>query len=183
MIYLQIFLNLELSETGVLQCIESQKVVNQLKVHTVMVSPLRRAIETAYNVFKNHPDFDKIKFVLVPNMRESMDLAQDNPINIDELVREYREHIPHLDDSEIDKCKDRKQWFLDTLMPDLIHKVHPKIMEKKDDPCGSNLYDLIMEEQKLSHPNGFETRWNILERGQKVKKFVKNYIDEHQIPQ
>lgn len=149
----------------------------------MLVSPLRRAIETAYNVFKTHPDFDQIKFVLVPDMRESMNIVGDMPINIDELVREYREHIPNLDDSEIDKCKDRRHWFLDNLMPDFVHKVHSKIMEKKDDPCGSNLYDLIMEEEKHCHPNNFETRWNIFERGQRVKKFAKNYIDKNQIPQ
>ena len=105
--------------------------VNQLKVHTVLVSPLRRTLQTTLNVFKNHPDFENIKFVLVPEMRESMNIVSDIPLNIDDLVREFREHIPHLDDSEIDKCKDRKHWFLDTLQQDFVNKIHPKILEKE----------------------------------------------------
>jgi len=51
---------------------------------------LRRTLQTAYNVYKNHPNFARIKFVLVPSLREAMDIACDIPIHIDDLLAEFR---------------------------------------------------------------------------------------------
>ena len=41
---------------------------------------------TAYYVYKNHPNFENIKFVLVPELREQMNIFADIPIHIDELL-------------------------------------------------------------------------------------------------
>ena len=46
----------------------------------VLVSPLRRAMLTAYNLLKNHPRFATIKFVIAPHCRENMSGNSDVPL-------------------------------------------------------------------------------------------------------
>ena len=45
----------------------------------VFVSPLRRALETAYYLFKNHPNFLNIIFILDPDIREHLNSSCDVP--------------------------------------------------------------------------------------------------------
>jgi len=61
-----------LSPLGVEQCEQAAQLSNIIKFDTVFVSPLRRALQTAYIMFKNHPDFGKIKFIVHPQMRENI---------------------------------------------------------------------------------------------------------------
>jgi len=94
----------ELSEEGLLVCEEKQERFNQLKVHTVFVSPLKRAVQTAYNLFKNHPDFESIKFIILPSLREIMNHSSGIPGNIETTIEELKKFIPQLDHSELEKC-------------------------------------------------------------------------------
>jgi len=36
------------------------------------VSPLRRALQTAYLLFKDHPNFNNIEVIIDPNIRETL---------------------------------------------------------------------------------------------------------------
>lgn len=108
-------MSIGISEYGIKQCTDSQKIVNELDIHSVLVSPLRRTLMTAYYVYKDHPNFENIKFVLVPSVRESLNITSDIPTHVDEVVKEFQELLPNLDDSEINKRKDRAHWFLDDL--------------------------------------------------------------------
>jgi len=45
----------------------------------VIVSPLIRALDTAYRLFKTHPNFKMMRFIVDPDMREVLDI---NPCNI-----------------------------------------------------------------------------------------------------
>ena len=57
-----------LSEKGVAQCaqaVESKDGLSKIEtalpdVEIVFVSPMRRCLETAYRLFKDHPNFDRI---------------------------------------------------------------------------------------------------------------------------
>ena len=40
------------------QCNEVSLVIDELHVGIVLISPMRRALETAYHIFKKHPNFD-----------------------------------------------------------------------------------------------------------------------------
>ena len=48
-----------------------------MPVGTVVVSPLRRSIETAYYLFKLHENFKKIKFILYPFLSSRITTAAD----------------------------------------------------------------------------------------------------------
>jgi broad specificity phosphatase PhoE len=66
-------------------------------VRTVFVSPLRRALQTAYLVFRRHPNFGNIRFIVHPLLRENMHTVCDIPEDFDVAIRDYREWIPKLD--------------------------------------------------------------------------------------
>ena len=49
----------------------------------VFVSPMDGTCQTAYEVFKNHPNFENIKFVLVPDLKEHLKCTCDIPGSIE----------------------------------------------------------------------------------------------------
>lgn len=70
-------------------------------VRTVFVSPLRRALQTAYLLFKDHAQFSSIQFIVHPMLRENTHTVCDIPESIENVIAEYSELIPHLDFSLI----------------------------------------------------------------------------------
>ena len=49
------------------------------KLEMIVVSPLVRALETAYLIFKDHPNFENVIVVLDPDLRETLHSACDIP--------------------------------------------------------------------------------------------------------
>merc|ERR1740130_1983674 len=60
----------DLHEIGVIQSEIHQSIVEQINVKIVFVSPIQRALQTTIHMFKNHPSKDKIKFKVLPIVRE-----------------------------------------------------------------------------------------------------------------
>ena len=69
------FIDACLSEKGEIQCKENKMHLPNLKL--IIVSPLRRALQTAYLLFKDHPNFKDIEVIMDPNIRESFGCACD----------------------------------------------------------------------------------------------------------
>jgi hypothetical protein len=44
------------------------------------MSPMRRAVETAFYSFKNHPNLKNIRFYVEPLIREKITVAADLPV-------------------------------------------------------------------------------------------------------
>ena len=61
-----------------------------LNIKVVFVSPMRSALETAYILFKDHPNFNSIKFIMLPHLRPPLDCPANIPIEICETVYEYK---------------------------------------------------------------------------------------------
>lgn len=68
------------------------------------VSPLVRAIETAYFLFKDHPDKPLIK--VVPLMREHLHSVCDIPSNINEIEKRFKKGVLKFDFSMFDEFAD-----------------------------------------------------------------------------
>jgi hypothetical protein len=96
-----------LDPLGIQQCEEVQCITNHLKIHTIFISPLRRALQTTYHVYKSHPDFEKIKFIILPSLREGLNTSSDIPANINDTVREFSELFPHLDTTFFEEYADK----------------------------------------------------------------------------
>ena len=63
-------------------------------IKVVLVSPLFRALQTAYNMFYNHPNFKQIKFVMLPDLREILLDSKDIPKIMSETFHQFSILIP-----------------------------------------------------------------------------------------
>jgi len=46
---------------------------------------------TTIHMFKNHPNKDKIRFIVLPLVREIMNASCDIPMNFNDLVEKYKQ--------------------------------------------------------------------------------------------
>ena len=84
----------------------------------ILISPLRRALQSAYFVFKDHPNFKNVKVILVPDLRESLQCTEDIPAPLDKTIETFNELFPNFDYSllDYDMSKSNKDlWFLENL--------------------------------------------------------------------
>ena len=89
----------------------------------IVVSPLRRTLQTAYHLFKDHPNFNNIKVVINPDVRETFGFSCDIPISIQNLKTEFFSLFPLLDTSLLDSLIDKTEgqedlWILESLEKD-----------------------------------------------------------------
>ena len=114
------FLDPELSEDGIEQANKQAEVAKLTEFTTVLVSPLRRALETAYLLFKDTNYFNSLKFVIVPILREQIYSVAEIPQNFQITFDEYQQKLPNLDASIVfENYPDLENWFLQDLEPEL----------------------------------------------------------------
>lgn len=105
---------------------------------TVFVSPLLRAVETAYYMFEDHPNFENIQFVIHPDLRENIMTAGDIPGSILETVEKFSGKFPNL-------CMRLFPRTYDGQLDELFYTrdFSPELMEKVE---GLNKYetDLVL---------------------------------------
>ena len=73
------FQDSSITQLGITECEAAAEIAKTLKVEIVLVSPMVRALETAYHVFKNHPNFNNIEFIVVPKLKEWLGAVVDIP--------------------------------------------------------------------------------------------------------
>ena len=91
------FLDSTLTKTGIKRCKDSEAIKMLPNVELVFESPLKRALETAYFMFKDHPNFKTIKFVVHPHIREPITMPSDLPDDIEQVLKDYKPFFPNLD--------------------------------------------------------------------------------------
>jgi broad specificity phosphatase PhoE len=102
-----------LTMLGFEQAVWASQFANQLKVHTVYTSPLVRAIETAYFLFKDHPDKPTLK--IVPLMREHLHSVCDIPSSIKSIEERFKKGEMKIDFSLFEEYgEEREHWFINT---------------------------------------------------------------------
>ena len=89
-----------------------------------MVSPIRRALHTAFLVFQNHPNFNQLTFKVDPDLREVFTCVCDVPDSVTKTIDDFKQVIPNLDTSLLDSLPgDRDLWFLNNLDPDVVANI------------------------------------------------------------
>ena len=80
--------------------------------HIVYMSPMKRSIMTAYLLFKDHPRFTHIKFIVDPDLRPRLERACDIPLRLQDTINEFNHLFNHaLDYSLVEKMgHDLKDW-------------------------------------------------------------------------
>lgn len=175
------FRDAKLTTHGYKQCATAEPIANMLNVHTVFVSPLRRALQTAHEVFKNHPDFSAINFVILPQLREFLNCTHDIPTNIEEIINQYKMYFDKLDTSLFDDFEDKLHYFLEDLDEDKKILIKEKLQPKEGDTLGSNAFDVIIEIFKESFPIAIESVRSIHNRCKFVQKKIQELLDSGEV--
>ena len=127
-------------------------------------------------------------------MRESLGISCDIPVSINKIEEEYKSLIPNIDFSNFDLIEDKVHYFLyniDELSENSSQKLNKdsikwevlsKLETKVDDPLETNAYDLMIEICKRAYPKCLESIWNVNDRWERVKKYIKNYLQQNEIP-
>ena len=170
-----------LTTTGHKQCAKAEPIGHLMKVHTIFVSPYRRALQTVHEIFKNHPEFHEIRFVLLPLLREFLNWTHDIPVNIDEVINQYKQIFDHFDTSALDNYEDRLHYFIEDLDQDTRQEITEKLEEKEDDPLKSNAFDIIIEMFKKNYPTPVESVRSIWNRWEKAREKIQELLDSGEV--
>jgi len=79
------------------------------------MSPLRRAIETAWRLFSHSLQFTKMKFIILPMLRENMHTVCDVPISFESVLSEWNHKFPQGIDCSLFRSDKPLDWFYDDL--------------------------------------------------------------------
>lgn len=85
----------ELHPAGIVQCEIHQKEVNDVNYKVVYTSPMQRAMMTTVHMFKNHPNKENIKFVVLPCIREVYYTTNDIAMDCFEMMDKFGEGTEH----------------------------------------------------------------------------------------
>ena len=86
-----------------------------------MISPMRRTLETAYFIFKDHPNFKTMQFIVNPDLREKITITGDVPLNNSELFKVLQEVYQPMFQNRLDvtklelAMKIKSPWYFDSL--------------------------------------------------------------------
>ncbi|EGR29140.1 phosphoglycerate mutase, putative [Ichthyophthirius multifiliis] len=93
-----------LTEEGKNQCLQAEQICENLNIGIVLVSPLRRALETCKEIFKNHKN--KPKVIVNPLFREMLLSNCD----IGGRILESKEDFPEYDFSFLEQYENPILW-------------------------------------------------------------------------
>ena len=82
-----------LSSAGITQCSQAEVLPTQV----VLVSPMRRCLETAYRLFKDSDEFEQTRFIVHPLLIEQLHCACDVPSHIEETMKLFSDKFPQLE--------------------------------------------------------------------------------------
>ena len=155
---------------GEQQAEEAHAKIKDCNVTLVLVSPLRRALNTAHHIFKNHPN--RPKFIAWPILREVLDSACDVPDDIEVLKKEF----PEVDFSEFDKFENKDMWLLETIENETIKKDIKEGFAKVDitgKDRGKEFRRYFVSRMKEAWPNTFEFGYDIVTRCVRAREMLK----------
>ena len=89
-----------------------------------MISPMRRAMQTAYHLLKSHPQFATIKFVVEPLCRENIHGTCDIPSTYSEMRQFAQSLFPNVDcESRFADYSNREVYFVEDLQSEMCETI------------------------------------------------------------
>ena len=118
-----------LTEQGHENALEQQWLMNQFNFISVLVSPHQRAIETAVDILKTHPQLKNggITLQLVPYCKEILSMTNSWPVSREKLDKfielvKYRNPDFKFDMSHMDMFEHPKLWLIEILANEKVKK-------------------------------------------------------------
>ena len=176
------YINADLCEKGIEQAQSKQNIYNKLDILVGYVSPLNRAIQTAYNIFENHPQRNNFTFIVHPFLTEIVISITDLIDDIEKTKKKYNLNSKvkfdwSLFDEYYKTEKERNLFFfnyVDAFDDETKKYFVNKISESYKKPeFLNNLSEMIQKEMELKLW-GIETLNHCFYRSLNFKKFIKN---------
>jgi len=172
-------LDSELSEEGIKEGEKFSEFYNKFKIEEIYVSPLYRALQSAYYLFKNHPQKDNIVIKIHPLLTEITNAVHD--ISFDLIHRNKKDFNLNSEIKfdwslfdEIYKTEEEQNFFYFDNIDRLDNNI---IMEQYNIISNSfgkeNYKDNIINLIKLSLDKSMESPKHVFERFIKFKHFLK----------
>ena len=146
--------------------------IPNLKV--VLISPLFRTMQTAYNTFRHHPNFKNIKFIMVPDLRPNIDAVYNIPQQLVLTVNDFKKLLPNLSTEllsfhvpYLNKLHDL--WFIENMEPKLRYIYKCAVLNKDLDKF--NTYNKKILEM-IRHKEVVETKETLKNRTERAKEYV-----------
>ncbi|CAI2376113.1 unnamed protein product [Moneuplotes crassus] len=160
-----------LSEFGIEQCNYASKYANQLDIDLVLISPMRRTLQTAHYLLKLHPQKEDIKYVVHPGFRELLYGYSEITENWEhKLNNEYKHYFPNLDTSMMVNQDGtiNELFFCQDMQVDLTKQFVNKSQEE--------IENIIMAYAKKRFPQSPEELDSAYDRVLSMKRYVRDYI-------
>ncbi|EGR34223.1 hypothetical protein IMG5_019880 [Ichthyophthirius multifiliis] len=163
-----------LHEIGEIQSKQQQKYFNELNIHSVLVSPLFRALQTADILFQNHPRKNEIKFLVVPELSEG--LCFSCSIAPFAFSEKRKQQFQNFDFSFGEKFQNKILWQVEQLQCDQIFQKLQKELQniQNEDEFSAK----VVEELQKVYPQYLETHDHLWLRAQKAKQFIQCYLNQ-----
>ena len=165
-----------LTQLGIKQCEIAAEIAKKLNVQIVLVSPMKRTLQTAYHVFKNHPNYSSIEFIVVPKLKEWLGSVADIPKDTIKVIKHFQEKFPNFNWSLIQDYDDMLHYYLEDIKDEFAKKILREKTSDPEDPWGSNSYDLMVDYIQQCYPRKVESGRSVLKRISKVKKYIHDLL-------
>ena len=142
---------------------------------------MRRALETTYLVLKDHPNFNKMRFIIHPGIREKLGGADDVPSqDIQGLFAEYQDKFTgNLDAKTFWRyTEDEPMWYAH----DLDEEGNERIQKKVEELGGPEHLDQAMYlDIRERYPQPVETLKHVHNRIEAAKKDIESWLEKNPI--
>lgn len=163
-----------LSETGKIQSAECAKIVAKLPLAYVLVSPLRRALQTADLILKNHPNPPKV--IVYPGVREKLSSNCDIGSPLTDLEKEF----PTFDFSMLAIYEKPQFWYLygipEKAREELLAEIKTKCPTIEEEI--ENGKYVVLEKIKSLYPSCIEPLLYMQQRIKEASGDIKKRVNE-----
>jgi len=153
-----------LTEEGERQCQAAAKQLENEDVGIVFTSPMRRALTTTNEIFKNHKS--KPLIIVTPSMSEMIEDSGDVPGDILETQKLF----PQFNYEAFKAYPDPSRWFLNEMGPN-------KNTEHLLNVMPQHSAETVVAYMKQIHPEHIETGKEMQQRVARVKEHIKDVVE------
>ncbi|CAI2376484.1 unnamed protein product [Moneuplotes crassus] len=160
-----------LSEKGIKECQYASQHAHQLDIDLVLMSPMRRTLQTAYYLLRSHPNKEKIKYIVHPSLRELLYGYSGMTRNWGhQLNKEYQYYFQNLDTSLM---KNQDETYNELFF---CQDVQPKLSQQFVGKSQQQIETIIMKAARANFPGNAEELECAINRSLKVKKYISDYL-------
>jgi len=177
------FIDVSLCHFGESQSIAARSIVEKLPLKYVIVSPLKRALQTAKLMFETHPNRKNMKFIVNPHIRELIMYPDAIPSwTLRDKAKEYENCGDLKFDFGMIKPMEDHSYFLETMDPKIQKRIKTHLDSSPKDKYDEALLDLMIETYQGKHGKEkfLESYADGRRRAKVFLDWLKNFIEEKQ---